>query len=155
MEYWLLALIVVVLLMAEVLRLLNRSRKGGKKYSSAPAANKKFTASRRVNYALAPRDPEVMAGALFEQLSQILNAQQLSAFASLVTSPEMTDRYIERLASRQSTAAIARQLAFLCDSMEANGYTASDRATVANALQRKADKEYKLLQIHKNLDKIF
>lgn len=155
MEYWVLILIGIVLVMAELLRWLNRSRRRKKTSLPAAGSGRIMPPPAGINYSLAPRHPEVMTGALFDLLSQILNHEQLSAFANLVASPEMTDRYIERLAQRKPTAKIAKQLAFLCDSMKANGFTEQDRILVSTALQRKADKEYKLLQIHKNLDKIF
>jgi len=155
MEYWVLILIGIVLVMAELLRWLNRSSSRGKTSYQAAGSGRITPPPSGANYSLAPRQPEVMAGALFELLSQILNYEQLSAFSDLVTSAEMTDRYIQRLASRKSTAKIAGQLAFLCDSMKANAFTDQDRGEVSTALQRKADKEHKLLQIHKNLDKIF
>jgi len=154
MEYWILILIGVVLVMAELLRWLNKSSRRRKTVPPAAGSGRIMPPSPDINYSLAPRHPEVMAGALFELLSQILNYDQLSAFAALVASPEMTDRYIERLASRKSTSKIAKQLAFLCDSMKANAFSEQERGEVSTALQRKADKEYKLLQIHKNLDKI-
>ena len=91
---------------------------------------------------------------MLELLSLKLNYEQMSAFAELVASPELTARYLERLAARRNTAGFARQLAFLCDSMEVNAFTPEDRALVSSTLKRKADNEYKLLQIHKNLDKI-
>ena len=155
MEYWVLIFIGIVLVMAELLRWLNRSRRRRKTSHPAAGSGHIMPTPAGINYSLAPRHPEVMAGALFDLLSQILNYEQLSAFANLVASPEMTDRYIERLAPRKSTAKIARQLAFLCDSMKTNGFTEHDRGVVSTAFQRKADKEYKLLQIHKNIDKIF
>ena len=154
MEYWVLILIGIVVVMAELLRWLNKSSRRRKTSYQAADSGRIRPPATGANYSLAPRQPEVMAGALFELLSLILNYDQLSAFAALVTSAEMTDRYIERLSSRKSTAIIAKQLAFLCDSMKANSFSERDRGEVSTTLQRKADKEYKLLQIHKNLDKI-
>ena len=153
MELWLLILIVIVLVMAEALHLLNMHRKPSKRYSRK-ISRRSRKGNAGTNYHLAPRNPEVMAGALLALLSLKLNYEQMTAFADLVASPELTARYIERLAARRSTAGFARQLAFLCDSMEVNGFTPEDREIVSAALKRKADNEYKLLQIHKNLDKI-
>ncbi|MFH1071289.1 MAG: hypothetical protein V1794_16850 [Candidatus Glassbacteria bacterium] len=155
LEYWLLILIAVVLAMAEVLRLMHvgggSGRSGAKAFRPSGAAP---AGGSPLNYSLAPRDLEVMAAALFELLSQKLNYEQLKAFAGFVVSPEMTDRYVARLAANQTTEGLARGLGFLCDSMKVNGFTDSQRAQVSAALDRKADKEYKLLAIHKNLDKI-
>ena len=155
MEYWVFILIGIVLVMAELLRWLNKSSLRRKTSYRASNSGRLTPPPSGKNYSLAPRQPEVMAAALFELVSQILNYEQLSAFAALVASAEMTDRYIERLSSRKSTAKIARPLAFLCDSMKANAFTDHERGEVSTALQRKADKEHKLLQIHKNLDRIF
>lgn len=156
LEYWALILIIVVVVMAETLRLVyaggRRSGRGGP--GTSPNSAAAYTGGPRANFSLAPRDPEVMAAALFELLSQKLNYEQMKAFAGLVASAEMTDRYLARLASGQSTGALARSLAFLCEAMKFNGFTDAQRAVVSAALERKADKEYKLLTIHKNLDKI-
>ena len=156
LDYWALVLIIVVVVMAETLRLVYAGRRRAEKGSlkSGPGSSATPISGARANFSLAPRDPEVMTGALFELLSQKLNYEQLKAFAGLVASAEMTDRYLARLATGQSTGAFARSLAFLCESMKVNGFTDQQRALVSAALERKADKEYKLLTIHKNLDKI-
>jgi len=155
MEIWLIVLAVIVLVMAEVLYWLKGIRRNAPASPSTPSPGRLRIGTPRMNYDLAPKDPDVMAGFLFDLLSQKLNYKQMLAFAELVASPELTSRYIQRLASRSSTAALARQLAFLCESMEVNGFTPAQRAQVSESLLHKANKEYKLLKIHKNLDKLF
>lgn len=159
LEIWFLILLGAVIVMAEIVRMARRSSSGpaGRRGSARTPGGRKVRrhASRAgANYRLAPRDPEVMAGAMFDLMAEILNYDQMSSFAEFVASPELTDRYVARLAGRQSTRAVADKLAFFNEAMEANGFTAEDRVRLSRALQRRAEKQYKLLEIHKNLDKI-
>ncbi len=161
MEAWVVFLLLAVLVMAESLRLAGRNR-NEERITRAEGAvrrfdrrNPNYTRWGRFNYGLAPRNPDVMAGALFSTLSSRLGYEQMLAFAELVVSPELTDRYLERLADAPGNGTTSRQLAFLCGAMEANGYTPEQRARVSEALEARARKEYKLLKIHKSLHKIF
>ena len=63
-------------------------------------------------------------------------------------------RYIERLGTREATAATAGKLAFFNEAMDVNGYGGEQRGRVAEVIRRRADKQYKLLEIHRNMDKI-
>ncbi|MBN2289695.1 MAG: hypothetical protein JXQ83_10220 [Candidatus Glassbacteria bacterium] len=157
MENWLTALIIAVILMAVALSLLPHleRRALGRKPGRAVKPGPDPAAGGPENYGLAPKNPDVMAGAMFELLSLKLNFKEITAFADLVISEEMTARYLDRLAARSSLAKFARNLAYLCNSMKFNGFTPEDRARVAEALRVKARKEYKLLEIQKNLDNIF
>jgi len=152
-EIWLIALLVAVLLMAELVRISRKAepRSGGRK-SGQRAAKRKATPG--ANYRLAPREPDVMAGALFDLLAEVLSYEQMIKFAEIVTSSEMTERYIGLLASRESSRQTAKKLAFYNEAMDLNGYTGAERARVSAVISRRADKQYKLLAIHKNLDKI-
>ena len=154
---WLIALLVAVLLMGELVRIsrghsheTGRPRKKGR---GAGARTRKVS-SPGANYKLAPREPDVMAGALFDLLAEVLNYQQMTSFAELVTSSAMTERYIDLLAAREATRQVAKKLAFYNEAMDLNGYTDAERARVSDVMKRRADKQYKLLAIHKNLDKI-
>ncbi|HUU27426.1 MAG TPA: hypothetical protein VM123_06410 [archaeon] len=162
MEIWLIALIVVILVMAEVLRTLSKRGRAAGWTGKRPSRGAFFhpgrgayTSDIRVNYALAPRAPEIMAAALFDLLSRKLNYEQMLVVSELIASPSLTGQYIERLASRSSTVDLAEQLAFLSNSMEANGFTPEERLKVSEALVKKTNREYKLLKIHKNMDKLF
>jgi hypothetical protein len=152
METWLIILVIAVLVMAEFLRIIG---KGGKTPRKGFARYLRREPSRNVNYRLAPRNPEVMAGALFDLLTRKLNYEQMLAFGELVTSSEVTRQYVNRLAERKATESLALELAFLAESMEANGFTPEQRVQVSEALLRKTRNEYKLLKIQKNMDKLF
>ena len=157
-EIWLLILLGAVLLMAEIVRIASRRNAGSRPAraagKSAGRAGVRKMANSRANYKLAPREPDVMGGALFGLLAEILNHGQMTAFADLVTSSEMTARYIDRLAAREATAGVAEKLAFLNEAMDLNGYGGAERARVASVLNSRADKQYKLLAIQRNMDKI-
>jgi len=169
MEIWLTVLIIAVVLMAATLALLPRlehreKRPGpGSGSKAGPGAGRSryrpalggAASAGAANYALAPKHPDVMAGALFELLSRKLSFKEITAFVDLVISPELTARYIDRLSAKSSLAGFAEGLAYLCNSMEANGFTEQQRARVAQALLHKARKEYKLLEIQKNLEDLF
>jgi hypothetical protein len=168
LETWLTVLIIAVILMAAAMAWLSHSGRaaGGSKPGSAGRYKPGAGSSGRLsatggkpaepaNYGLAPRHPDVMAGALFELLSLKLSFKEITAFADLVISPEMTARYLERLAAKASLVKFADNLGYLCRSMEVNGFTPEDRTRVADALRHKARKEYKLLEIQKNLDDLF
>lgn len=161
MEEWLfIILLAVVMVMAVVLSLINsRGRAAAARAAGGPETGPRSAngAPRGplppalANYHLAPKNPEVMAAAIFELLSRKLSFQEMLAFADLVHSQELTRRYIETLGS----GALASGLAFLCESMVANGFSEQDRLSVSAALRQKTSHEYKLLKIHKNLDKLF
>lgn len=160
-EAWFLVLLAAVLLMAELVRITRRrslpgappaNRRGSK---STAADGERHRPRAQANYALAPRKPDVMAGTLFDLLSEILNHDQMVAFADIVISGEITRRYIERLARGEATAATAEKLAFYNAAMDVNGYGGAERARVAEVISRRADKQSKLLEIHRNMDKIF
>ena len=164
LDNWLIALIIAVVLMAFTLALLphiehimkrSKSGRSGKQKNGSGSSGRGVKSAGPLNYALAPKNPDVMAGALFELLSMKLSFKEINAFADLVVSPEMMDRYINHLYARSSLAQFAEKVAFLSKSMEINRFTDSDRARVANALRHKASKEYRLLEIQKNLDNIF
>jgi hypothetical protein len=160
---WLTVLIIAVVLMAFALALLphiehalkrSKSGRSGKQKSGSGATGRGVKSAGPVNYALAPKMPDVMAGALFELLSMKLSFKEINAFADLIVSPEMIERYIDHLSARSSLTQFAKKVAFLSKSMEVNRFTDGDRARVANALRHKASKEYKLLEIQRNLDDI-
>jgi hypothetical protein len=162
MEVWLWLLAGVVTVMALVLGVL--ARRGGRAAAGTaggPAARGAFSARRgpsgaaRPRFHLAPKNPEVMAAMLFDCLSRRLNFSEMLSFADLIASPELTERFLQLLASRNSPAGLAEETAFLCRSMVANGYTAEQRMQVSAALNAKAHHERKLLEIQKNLDKLF
>ncbi len=159
-EYWFLALLAAVLVMAELVRIARRGSLPGaplakrRRPKSAADGGKRPSPRPQANYALAPREPDVMAGALFDLLAEILNHEQMVAFADLVTSGELTRRYIVKLAGLAATAASAEKLAFYNEAMDVNGYGGAERARVAEVIRRRADKQYKLLEIHRNMDKI-
>ena len=157
METWLTVLIIAIILMAVALAWLQRMGRGVKdSKTGAPGRHKAGrSGAGPVNYLLAPRHPDAMAGALFELLSRKLSFKEITAFVELVISPEMTTRYLERLSAKTSLAKFAEGLAFLCNSMEVNGFTPEQRARVAEALRHKTRKEYKLLEVQKNLDDLF
>ncbi len=159
-EYWFLTLLAAVLVMAELVRIARRGGLPGarpakrRKPGSATGDGERPGSRPQVNYALAPREPDVMAGALFDLLAEILNHEQMVAFSDLVTSGELTRRYIAKLACLEATAAAAEKLAFYNEAMDVNGYGGAERARVAEVIRRRADKQYKLLEIHRNMDKI-
>ena len=156
-EIWLIALLVAVLLMAELVRISrNSAQEGGPRTGSRKSGRRaaRRSATPGANYRLAPREPDVMAGALFDLLAEILSYEQMIKFAGIVTSSEMTERYIGLLASREATRQVAKKLAFYNEAMDLNGYTGAERERVSAVMKRRADKQYKLLAIHKNLDKI-
>lgn len=160
-EVWFLVLLGAVLLMAELVRI--SRRKGGmpgarqpkrRRRQRAAATGKRQKPRRQTNYFLAPREPDVMAGTLFDLLAEILNQGQMLAFSDIIVSGEMTRRYIERLATHEATTPTAEKLAFYNEAMEVNRYSDAERAFVAEVIRRRADKQYKLLEIHRNMDKI-
>lgn len=159
MEELVLVFVVIILAMSVVLAWQRRraaaQSAGGRTPRGASGARRAAARSRSVNYSLAPRNPEVMAGMLFELLSTHLGFEEMLSFAELVSSPEMTARYLERLASKPSLAELAGQLEFLCRGMEAHDFRQAERLQVSQSLVAKANNEAKLLRIHKNLDKIF
>jgi hypothetical protein len=159
-ETWFMILLATVLLMSELVRLSRNSRSSGapraprrmrKRAAKTPKREQNQT---QVSYALAPKEPDVMAGTLFGLLAEILNHGQMVAFSDIVLSSEMTRRYIERLGTREATAATAGKLAFFNEAMDVNGYGGEQRGRVAEVIRRRADKQYKLLEIHRNMDKI-
>ncbi len=164
LETWFLVLLGAVLLMTELVRIARRGSSSGtapakrRRRKRAPSgtapASKGRSPQARANYALAPRQPDVMAGALFDLLAEILNHEQMVAFSDIVLSGEMTRRYIERLGTREATAATAEKLAFYNEAMDVNGYGGAERGRVAEVIHRRADKQHKLLEIHRNMDKI-
>ncbi|MBW7995637.1 MAG: hypothetical protein FVQ81_03480 [Candidatus Glassbacteria bacterium] len=153
-EIWFLILLGAVLLTAEMVRIAGRRNAGSRPARAAGKSAGRAGVRKMANYKLAPREPDVMAGALFGLLAEILNHGQMTAFADLVTSSEMTARYIDRLAAREATAGVAEKLAFLNEAMDLNGYGGAERARVASVLKSRADNQYKLLEIHRNMDKI-
>jgi hypothetical protein len=160
LETWFMILLGAVLLMAELVRITRRSRTSDapraprRKRKGAAKTGKVRSPKAQANYALAPRQPDVMAGALFDLLAEILNHGQMVAFSDIVLSGEMTHRYIVRLGTREATAAAAEKLAFYNGAMDVNGYGGAERGRVAEVIRRRADKQYKLLEIHRNMDKI-
>jgi hypothetical protein len=156
-EIWLIALLVAVLLMGELVRISRNSARNGSPGGRSRKSGGRAVRKRSIpgaNYKLAPREPDVMAGALFDLLAEVLSHQQMTKFAGIVTSSEMTERYISLLAAREATRQVAKKLAFYNEAMDLNGYTDAERARVSSVLTRRADKQYKLLAIHKNFDKI-
>lgn len=160
-EYWFLILLAAVLLMAELVRMTRSGNLPGatpvkrRRPEGAAVAGEHNRPRAQANYALAPRKPDVMAGTLFDLLAGILNYDQMVAFADIVISGETTSRYIERLARGEATAATAEKLAFYNTAMDVNGYGGAQRARVAEVISRRADKQSKLLEIHRNMDRIF
>jgi len=128
---------------------------GGRKPRGAHGARRAPSGARNLNYSLAPRKPEVMAGMLFELLATRLNFEEMLSFADLISTPATTTRYLERLAARTDLAEFTGQLEFLCHAMEAHGYSDNERIQVSQSLAARARQERKLLTIHKNVDKIF
>ncbi|MEA2063459.1 MAG: hypothetical protein U9P14_07175 [Gemmatimonadota bacterium] len=155
MEPWVLILLMLIALMAFAVPLLHAISRSGTRVAGTRACGNSSSPASPVNYRLAPRHPDVMAAALFELLSTRLGFDEITAFSDLVISAELTGRYLNRVSARPKLAQFAENLAFLCRSMEVNGFSDSDRARVSEALHSKASMEYKLLQIHKNMDKIF
>ena len=159
-EYWFLALLAAVLMMAELMRMTRRGNLPGatpskrRRPGRATGSGKHPSPRPQANYALAPREPDVMAGTLFDLLAEILNHDQMVAFSDIVISGEMTCRYIEKLAGLEVTAAVAEKLAFYNEAMDANRFGGAQRIRVAEVIRRRADKQYKLLEIHRNMDKI-
>ena len=157
-EIWFIVLLVAVLLMAELVRITrdnpNAMGKRSRRERKAVARSAKRAATSGANYKLAPREPDVMAGALFDLLAEILSYEQMISFAGIIVTSEMTERYIGILAAREATRHFAKKLAFYNEAMDLNGYTDEERARVSAVIKRRADKQYKLLAIHKNLDKI-
>ncbi|MEA1997525.1 MAG: hypothetical protein U9N45_07785, partial [Gemmatimonadota bacterium] len=117
MEIWIIVLILVILLTAQLLYWIkSRGKVGNEKTAGfyfTPRGG--LRAEVKANFRLAPRDPEVMAAVLYDLLSQRLSYQQMLAVCEFVASPEMTGRFIERLASRKDTSSLANQMAFLCN----------------------------------------
>lgn len=156
MEELALVLLALILVMAVVLAVMRgraaAPRAGGRKPRGASGARR--APARTMSYHLAPKNPDVMAGMLFELLAARLNFNEMTAFADLIGSPAMTERYLERLASG-SNPEFADQVAFLCRAMQVHGYSDDERMRVSEAIAARARKERKLLEIQKNLDKIF
>lgn len=160
MEELVLVLFAVILIMGGYLGWLRRGRAaaqgaGGRKPRGAHGARRAPSSARNLNYSLAPRKPEVMAGMLFELLATRLNFEEMLSFAELVSTPATTTRYLERLAARPDLAEFTGQLEFLCRAMDVHGYSDGERFQVSQSLAARARQERKLLTIHKNADKIF
>ena len=176
MEIFLIIMVAVVALMSLLLNLAARSKttgfsRGGSRRSrtvrhphsasqpqgtpgeNSPVSRNKFPAG--ANYALAPKNPDIMAAALFELLSTRLGFNELVAFADIMLHPPMLIKYLNALKEKPGMQEFADRLEFLCRAMSAHGFSEAQRAGVAEALRRKANNEFKMLKIQKNMDKIF
>ena len=176
MEIFLIVMVAVVALMSLLLNLaarnktsgynsgsMRRSRSSGYKVPvSKPQVPEEENVSRPrnrfpagTNYALAPKNPDIMSAALFELLSTKLGFNELIAFSDIILHPPMLVKYLNALKEKQGMKEFAEGLEFLCRSMTVNGFGDDARIRVAEGLRRKANNEFKMLKIQKNMDKIF
>lgn len=176
MEKFLIVMVAVVALMSLLLNLAarnkttgfsrgssRRSRTARPPYSASkpPGTPEENTQSARnkfpsgANYALAPKNPDIMAAALFELLSTRLGFNELVAFADIMLHPPMLEKYLNALKVKPEMQEFADGLGFLCRAMNAHGFSEAQKAGVAEALRRKANNEFKMLKIQKNMDRIF